>query len=221
MRIRGMRRTVSQISNNSRRRAGFLTARNTKLSSARSRRKGVSGTASRMDMVNANCIQSSRLVRGSYDRLQRAASSLAEDAEILTAKADGSDKKLSSSVEKLAEDFNDTMKALRQNSGVLNNFYLQSLKEAALSGRNGLDSIGILVENDGTLTLNREKFCEADEERVKEVLGSSGDFLKRVKTVAARAADNARVNTESYSSRYTATGGLLAGSSLSRYNFRG
>ena len=74
---------------------------------------------------------------------------------------------------------------------------------------------------DGSLSLNQDKLAGAEEETVKKVLGASGDFYKRVTAVASRAADNARANAESISSQYTAAGGLLTGSYLSRYNLRG
>lgn len=222
MRIRaGMRRTVTQIANRNKRRTGSSSRRSSLLSTVQSRRRGITGNASRMDLMNANSVQSSRLARGSYDRLRKASDSLVEQAGLLAEKADAGGQEITSAAVKVVADFNDTMKCLRQTSGVLNDYYRQSLKESVMSNRKALEAVGISVAVDGTLSLDREKLAEADAGKVKDTLGASGDFYKRVKAVAARAADNARANAESISSQYTAAGGLLAGYSQSRYNFRG
>ena len=120
----------------------------------------------------------------------------------------------------MVSDFNSTLKYLRQNSGVLNEYYRQSLKETAATNKKELEEIGISVSNDGSLTLNQEKLAEADEDKVRKMLGTDSDFIKRINAVASRAADNARANAESVSSQYNAAGGL-ASSYLSKYNFRG
>ena len=117
-------------------------------------------------------------------------------------------------------DFNDTLKCLKKSSGVLNDFYRQSMKESVMGQKKELEEIGITVGTDGSLSLNKDKLAEADAEKVKKLLGTSSTFAKRVNAVASRAADNARANAESASSRYTASGGI-ASSYLSRYNFRG
>lgn len=221
MRVRlGMRRAAAVTQMAGRRRAG-VSSRNSLLSSVRSRRKGITGTGSRMDRMNASSVQSARLARGSYDRLRKSSDSLTEQVKLLAEKVDAGGKDIPSTAAKVVEDFNDTLKYLRQTSGVLNDFYRQSLKETAAGKRKELESIGISVAMDGSLSLNQDKLAGAEEETVKKVLGASGDFYKRVTAVASRAADNARANAESISSQYTAAGGLLTGSYLSRYNLRG
>ena len=221
MRVRlGMRRAAAVTQMAGRRRAG-VSSRNTLLSSVRSRRKGITGTGSRMDRMNASSVQSARLARGSYDRLRKSSDSLTEQVKLLAEKVDAGGKDIPSTAAKVVEDFNDTLKYLRQTSGVLNDFYRQSLKETVAGKRKELESIGISVAMDGSLSLNQDKLAGAEEETVKKVLGASGDFYKRVTAVASRAADNARANAESISSQYTAAGGLLTGSYLSRYNLRG
>lgn len=221
VRIRtGMRRATTQMVSTSKRRAGLSSRRSSMLSSVRSRRSGILGGSSWMDVMNANSVQSSRLARGNYDKLQKASASLVEQTRLLAEKADTGAKGLTDAAAKVVTDFNDTLKCLKQTSGVLNDYYRQSMKETVIGQKRELEEIGITVGTDGSLSLNKDKMTEADAEKVKKLLGTSSTFAKRVDAVASRAADNARANAESVSSRYTASGGL-ASSCLSRYNFRG
>ncbi len=68
--------------------------------------------------------------------------------------------------------------------------------------------------------LDKEKLEAADGETIKKVLGSSGDLAKRIKAIASRVADNAKVNMETVSNQYNSAGGM-ANSYLSRFNIRG
>lgn len=221
MRIRmgmGAKRTAAQVVNSSRRRSGLSGRRASMVQSARN---GRMGSTTRMGALMANTVQGARLERGKYDRLQKSASALADHMKLLGEKAEAGGKDIADTAAGMVEDFNDTMKNLRQTSGVLNDFYRQSLKEAVTTNRKELEKIGITVAADGSLSLDREKLGEAPAEMLKEILGADRDLAKRITTVASRAADNARVNAESACSQYNASGGLLAGSYLSRYNFRG
>lgn len=221
VRIRtGMRRATTQMVSMSKRRAGLSSRRSSMLSSVRNKRSGIQTGSSWMDVMNANSVQSTRLARGSHERLQKASSSLVEQTGLLAEKADAGEKGLTDTASKVVTEFNDTLKCLKQASGVLNDYYRQSMKETVMGQKRELEAIGITVGTDGSLSLNKEKLAEADGEKVKTLLGTSSIFAKRVNAVASRAADNARASAESVSSRYTASGGL-ASSYLSRYNFRG
>ena len=218
MRIRtGMRRASAQMLNTTRRRTGLSSRRSSLPSAVRSRRAGIS---SRLDAMNAGSQQSGRIARSNYEKLQKSADSLVDRAQLLAEKADTGAKSIGSTAADMVSDFNSTLKYLRQNSGVLNTYYAQSFKETATTNRKELEEIGISVANDGSLTLNQEKLSEADQEKVRKMLGTDSDFIKRINAVASRAADNARANAESVSSQYNAAGGL-ASSYLSKYNFRG
>mgnify|MGYP001115931735 CR=1 FL=1 len=218
MRIRtGMRRMTTQMLSSTRRRAGLSARKSPLLSSVRS---SGTGTGSRMDALRENSTQSNRILRSSYEKLEKSAASLAEQTKLLAEKADLGGKECADTVKDVVEHFNDTMKYLKQSSGVLNNYYRQTLKEVACSNKAALEEIGVLCASDGSLSVDSKKLESADAEKVKAVLGSSSDFAKRIGAVAGRAADNARANAESVSSQYTKAGGL-ASSYLSRYNFRG
>lgn len=212
-----IRRTTTQMVSNSRRRTG-LTARRSPLLSRASQKNG-NGTVSRMDMMNANSLQSSRMARVGFEKLQKSATSLEEQMALLSDKAENG-KDMGATAANMVADFNDTLKYLQENSSVLNNYYRQSLSETAASSKSDLSEIGITVGRDGTLSLDKAKLEQADAETVKRVLGTSGDFAKRVGSVASRVADNAKVNMENASSRYNASGNV-ANSYLSRFNLWG
>ena len=216
MRIRaGMRRMTTNMLSSSRRRAG-LSARKSPFLSTLQNKKGLSGLA----LLNANSVQSARLARSSYDNLQRSSKSLAEELSLLGEKVDLGGKDITATASNMVGDYNDTMKYLKQISGVLNDYYRQTLKETVTGSKEELEEIGITVGTDGSLSLNKGKLAEADEEKVKKLLGASSDFVKRINAVASRVSDNAKANMERASSRYNASGGL-SNSYFSRYNFRG
>ena len=70
------------------------------------------------------------------------------------------------------------------------------------------------------MVLDKEKLKAADAEKVKKLLGSEGDFLKRVSLVASRVSDNAAANRQSLSNSYNARGNIM-NSYLSKYNKKG
>lgn len=204
--------------NTGKRRAGLSSRR---MSALRNKRSTGLGTTSRLSAMNASSVQTSRLARGKFEKLQKSASSLTEQTQLLAERADEGGKGLTATAAEVVSDFNDTLKNLKEASGVLNSYYHQSMKEIATGQRKELESVGITVAADGKLTLDKEKLAEADAEKVKAVLGSDSVFAKRVNAVASRAADNARASAESASSQYTAAGGFANSYIGSRYNFRG
>lgn len=209
-----IRRTTTQMVNNSRRRAG-LTARRSPLLERASQRNG-KGTSSRLDALSANGLQSSRMARVGFEKLQKSASSLEEQMALLSDKADNG-KDLEANAVNMVEDFNDTLKYLQENSSVLNNYYRQSMSEMAAGSKTELSEIGITVGRDGRLSLDKEKLAQADAETVRKVLGASGNFAKRVGSIASRVADNAKVNMENVSTQYNSAGSI-ANSYLNRFN---
>lgn len=219
MRIRtGLRRTTTQMLNHSRRKSGLSASRRSSLlSSVRNRNSGLTDT--RFGMMNANSVQSARLLRSSYQKLERSATSLEDQTKLLAEKADVGGKDLTGTAAQVAQHFNDTLDGLKQSSGILNDYYRQTMKEIATTNKSALADIGITVRTDGTLSVDKEKLAEADQEKVKKALGAESDFAKRMEAVASRVADNAAAGATSAASQYNASGNLT-NSYLSRYNFR-
>lgn len=220
MRIRtGIRRTTTQMLNHSRRKTSLSASRRSSLLSAARNNTGLQNSRLGM-MMNANNVQSARLQRSNYEKLEKSATSLEEQTRLLAEKADVGGKDMTGTAANVVKHFNDTMEGLKKSSGILNNYYWQTMREIATSNKGKLEEIGITVRTDGTLSLDKDKLAEADAEKVKKALGASGDFAKRVEAVASRAADNAAAGVQSAASQYTSSG-ALTNSYLSRYNFRG
>ena len=210
--VNAARRMTTQMLNSRKRKTGLSSAKNSNLSSKLG--------SSRLNTLNAQSSQNAKLARIGYERLQKSANALVQGAKLIGEKVDMGASDVSTAAEDLVKNYNETMKYLKESSGVLNDYYRQSLKETVFTNRTELEEIGFTVGNDGSLALNKEKLAAADEEKVKRLLGASGDLTRRVSAVASRAADNARVNAENVSSKYTASGSL-ASSYLSKYNFWG
>lgn len=220
MRIRtGIRRTTTQMLNHSRRKTNLSSSRRNSLLSALGNQNSRLAS-SRLNPSNISSIQTTRLQKSNYEKLERSATSLMEQTKLLAEKADAGGKDLSSTAAQMVSDFNNTLDYLRGASGILNDYYRQSMKEIAATNKSGLAEVGITVRADGTLSLDKDKLASADAEKVKSVLGASGDFAKRMDTIASRTADNAKASAASVASQYTSSG-ALSSSYLSRYNFRG
>ena len=216
MRIRtgvsAARRMTTQMLGGRRKKTGLSSAKNSSLGSKLS--------SSRLNTLNAQSAQNAKLARIGYERLQKSANALVQGTKLIGEKVDMGVSDVNAAAEDLVKNYNETMKYLKESSGVLNDFYRQSLKETVLTNRTELEDIGFTVGNDGSLALNKEKLAAADGDKVKKLLGASGDLTGRISAVASRAADNAKVNAENVSSRYNASGSL-ASSYLSKYNFWG
>lgn len=203
---------------------GLISSRKSLLSYVQS---GKTGGSSRLSALNAKSgktgsiagAAAARYTRSGYERLEKAADSLEKQAGSLGEKADRG--MLSASdVESLLSDYNNTLKNLYQCDGSLNNFYRQTLKQAATDNLNVLRQVGVSYGSDGSLSLNRTTFGNADAETVKAALGSGAGFMKRLGIVASRVSDSASANARTASSRYNA-GGDISSSYFSKYNFRG
>lgn len=203
---------------------GLISSRKSLLDHVKSVRAGGSSRLNALNVQNGRKLNvadtiASRYARTGYQRLENAADSLEKQVSILGGRADLGAVS-AADVESLLENYNTTLKNLYQCDGSLNNFYRQSLKQAATDNLDALNRIGISYGKDGTLSLSRAKLGKAGSEEIKAVLGSGSGFIKRLGAVASRVSDNASANMRTASSRYNA-GGDLGSSYFSRYNFLG
>jgi len=215
------RRTTTSMVYKSRRRAGLPMNRKTSRNSlVNYLQKDGTGFNSRWSAMNANSSSSNRTDRVNAMNLQTSSSMLTEQAKLLGEKVDNESATVTSAAKCVVSQYNETMKNLSKASGALNSYYQQSMREITAANKNALAEIGITVSAGGSLVLDQEKFEAADGEAVKKVLGSEGDFVKRISFVASRISDNASANVESTSNRYNSSGNLT-NSYLSKYNYRG
>lgn len=203
---------------------GLISSRKSLLSYVQS---GKTGGSSRLSALNAKAgktgsvasAAAARYTKSGYEKLEKTADSLEKQVGSLGERADRGTLS-ASDVESLLSNYNNTLKNLYQCEGSLNNFYRQSLKQAATDNLNALREIGVSYGTDGSLSLNRTTFGKADAEKVKAALGSGSGFMKRLGIVAGRVSDSAAANARTASSRYN-SGGDISSSYFSKYNFLG
>ncbi len=168
--------------------------------------------------------------RARYEKLEKASDLLSAQAGKLTkkgedslfekAKASGDYTEIYEEVEALVDSYNDTLDALGKETGALNLFYRQSLTDITGENKEALDSIGITVNKNGSLKLDKDKLKAADLETLEKVLGSEKGVSDHLAFVSSRIADNARTNVESMSEVYKMDGSLIS-AYPNQYNFWG
>ena len=144
-----------------------------------------------------------------------------EDNLFTQAKAGGDNQKIYDSIESFFENYNSAMKALKNASSTMNDFYRQMLSEAPEEAKESLASIGITFAKDGTASVDMDKVKEADLETLEKLFGSKSNFMGKMNFLSTRISDNAGANVESLSSAYSANGNLYTGLASSKYDFWG
>lgn len=164
------------------------------------------------------------------EKLRQQADHLAQAAGVFTvegeesvfekAKESGDRTDIYRSAEKLVESYNAAMKELQNTSDSLNQYYGQMLGEAVVENAAALNDVGITMEKDGTLSLDKNKMKSASDESLEKALGVSGTFTKKAAFIASRISENAQAEIQSISSQYNMAGNTYAAVS-GRYDFRG
>jgi len=160
-----------------------------------------------------------------YEKLKKSAENLQQSAEKLQdeklfeeARNSGDASSIREHVAQLLEHYNKTINSLKSAASPLNQYYRETLLEAAQEEKGGLTSIGITQGRDGVLNLDEEKFKGADTDTLEQVLG--GTFAERVSFLSDRIADNAKANAGSASTQYNAAG-IQYFAQANTYNFWG
>lgn len=158
-----------------------------------------------------------------YEKLKSLAESLQESAEKVSAedaRTSGDKEPVYNNAQEMVKNYNSTIKAMKNTSSPLNQFYRQMLGDVAEESEDKLKEIGITKAADGTLRIDKEKLTAADVDKLEEVLGADGSFSSRISFLANRIADNAKANAASASSQYNALGNNYF-VAASKYDFWG
>ena len=165
-----------------------------------------------------------------YEKLEKAADQLSEAASVFMATGEdslfskaresGDNQDVYNAVEDFVGKYNSTLSALKNTSSTLNDYYSQMLKSAASDNKEALESIGITIAKDGSLSVDKDKLKEADIDTLEKVLGNTKGFTQKAAYVADRVSDNAHTNQSSLSSQYSSTGSLYS-ALASKYNLYG
>lgn len=155
-----------------------------------------------------------------YEKLERTADQLSEAASVFMesgkdslfskARESGDNKDIYNAVEDFVGKYNNTLSALKNTSGTLNDYYSQMLNSAAFDNKKALEGIGISVAKDGRMSVDKDKLKGTDIDTLEKVLGHSTGFTKKATYAAGRVSDNARTNQRSLSSQYSSKGALYS-----------
>lgn len=168
--------------------------------------------------------------KSKYEKLEKAADQLSkaasvfmatgEDSLFSKARESGDSQDIYNAVEDLVGKYNSTISALKNTPGTLNDYYSQMLKSVASDNKKALESIGITMAKDGSLSVDKDKLKEADTDTLEKVLGNTKGFTQKAAYVAGRVSDNAQTNQSSLSNQYSSTGSLYS-ALASKYNLYG
>ena len=200
-------RVTTQMLNESARKAG-LPIHDTSLLNYINKGNGGNGL---LDAISGKKDQNTgkvnRMQKYGYEKMEKLAGGLSQSAEAFLVK--------------MVKAFNDTLLALKKETGAINRLYLESLKSAAKENEAALKKAGVTMAEGGPLVTDKEKLSEADLETLEKAFGPSGDFTSKVSYVAGRVEDNAAANLDSISNQYTSGGSAYRAALLSRYDNKG
>ena len=217
-------RITTQMLNESARKAGLPINSNSLLNY-------VNGNS---DNTLLNALNKSRTTdavsKTKYEKLEKAADQLSKAASVFMATVEDSlfskaresedSQDIYNAVEDFVGKYNSTLSTLKNASGSLNDYYSQMLKSTVSDNKEALESIGITVAKDGSLSVDKDKMKGTDIDTLEKVLGNTTGITKKVAYVSGRVSDNAQTNQNSLSSQYSSTGSLYS-SLASKYNLYG
>lgn len=156
------------------------------------------------------------LNKGKYEKQKEAAERLEQYADSLCGTGDksiyakaresGDAAGLYDEVEKMVSAYNGMLDKLRTDMTTLGRFYQSSLKEAVEENKNGLKELGISIDKNGRMVVDKERLRSAGVDKVESVFGSDGTLSSKLSLIAEKVADSASANLKSASSQYNAAG---------------
>lgn len=159
---------------------------------------------------------SKMLSKGKYEKLKEAAENLTQQTDRLMengsesvygkAKESGDTSELQGEVKKMVSAYNSMLDRLRTDMTTLGRFYQQSMKEAVKENKDLLSSVGISIDKNGRMNLDKEKLKGADVDSLESIFGADGTFSSKLSLIAEKVEENAQANLKSLSSQYNAVG---------------
>lgn len=156
------------------------------------------------------------LSKGKYEQLKDAAEKLQqqsaklneEGSDSIYEKARKSDdpSEVYGEVEKLVSAYNSMLDKLRTDMTTMGRFYQQSLKEAVEENKGLLSGVGISLDKNDRMILDKDKLKATDVGTIESIFGTGGVLSSKLNLIAEKAADNAQANLKSISNQYNASG---------------
>ncbi len=214
-------RITTQMLNETAQKAGLPIHRSSLLDYVNNDNVGSSGNALLDALQSNNGSQVNTTNKVKYEKIESAADGLGEQAvKFITedkdnvlnqAKETGDTKQLLQETEALAEKYNQMLSVLQKNGGTMELFYADALKEAVRDKKDVLENIGVTIEKDGSLKVDKDKMKSASAEDFEKALGGDESLAGRLSYVALKVSDNAQANLDSTSSWYSQNGNFYTG----------
>lgn len=154
--------------------------------------------------------------KGKYEKLKESADRLEQYADALNAtgnkslfeeaKKSGDSTEVCGEVEKMVSAYNDLLGRMRTDMSTMGRFYYESLKAVTADHKDELSALGITMDKNGKLSIDKEKLKSADLSRLESVFGAEGTLTSRLNLIAGKVADSAEASLKSASSQYNAAG---------------
>ena len=154
--------------------------------------------------------------KGKYEKLKESADRLEQYADALNAtgnkslfeeaKKSGDPTEVYGEVEKMVSAYNDLLGRMRTDMSTMGRFYYESLKAVTADHKDELSALGITMDKNGKLSIDKEKLKSADLSRLESVFGAEGTLTSRLNLIAGKVADSAEASLKSASSQYNAAG---------------
>ena len=165
-----------------------------------------------------------------YEKIEKSADKLNQQAELFAdsekngifdkARENNDTSDICKNVEDLVENYNNLLDDMKKDSGALNLFYCQGLKDIIEENKEDLKEIGISVKSDGYMSVDKDKLKAASCDSLEKVLGGKDSFTKKLAFVSSRISDNAYANVQNVSNNYTSNADTVE-NYLSKFNFYG
>lgn len=156
------------------------------------------------------------LSKGKYEKQREAAKNLESQSAKLNETGKGSvyeqaresddAGEVQDEVQKLVSAYNGMLDRLRTDMSTMGRFYQQSLKEAAEENKDLLKLVGISLDKNGRMNIDKEKFKASDVTKLEGIFGAEGTLSSKLNMIAEKVADNAQANLKSASNQYNAAG---------------
>lgn len=143
-------------------------------------------------------------------RLEQAAKEFAAQGENSVYEQTENKTKLAEKVEALVKQYNEVLSGLQGSNDLLDTFYRKNLKSLVTDHQDVLQSLGVTMDKNGQLSVNKRTLLNADQETLKKALSGEDGFADSLSFLASKIADYASSNQQSMQSVYQPNGSAAA-----------
>lgn len=151
-----------------------------------------------------NQLKSTNQVKTTYMAIKKSAEGVQEHLENLresgekslfgAAKESGGTGKIVEEIKDFVTDYNNMMDKMNASGSSVNKIYRNQMEVFAKAHKSELKNIGITMQSDGTMEVDREKLDKADYDKLEKIFGGDSNLSENIRSTAGSIA----VTAESY-----------------------